>query len=689
MTAGDRWVEVVGISHEGLAVLDADRRIEFASARTSAAFGAAIDGLRGQTLTEVLPDLTAADLATIDSGSATGETTRLMYTRRGTDGWIRALRLTFVPRRSAGDDAASGTIMLTHDITRLRAFQDQRRRALHRLTLVAEDVERQIADDVHHGPIQILAALALRLGMTIGHGIELDDLRDLEQAVDSASCELRDIISAFVDRLDDAPANLLQRWAAPLLYETDLRMEIDDRSSKPPNRATTEALFVFLHETIKASLPTPAPRTISAMLADAAGGYRLTLTVPETAAETVERESDRADAAASERYAALLGGSFRVETHAPGAHRITAFLPVLDEQGWWTEPKSDDDRPDDIGLGDDASVDSSVSAALSDADGVATARASYQGLIELDRDLRIVSVNHSYARSFRRSSRELEGSHFEDIFEPDDYERLRPRVEQVRSGAPVRFEWQRRNAAGEARWTQVAGSPRLDDAGRFDGALIMTLDTTDLHLAEDLRDAVLFDLARARRAARRRAAERLERGPIQQLEAVDRRLRALIDRSDPGDVIRVIQQELERSIATLRVSVGQLAGSDAPWADALRSSLDDELGTSRPELFVDDRTEHVPSDEMADLLLRIARDVVSDAVRERRAHRVTIVLDDTGGRYRLRVTDDGVATGNVEMSSIVERVANCDGELRIDRRPGGGTVLVVSIPHTDTIVVNT
>ena len=61
---------MIETSHEGFAVLDADRRFVFASARASASVD--MPALAGAALTDVLPELGADDLAAIDAAIETG-----------------------------------------------------------------------------------------------------------------------------------------------------------------------------------------------------------------------------------------------------------------------------------------------------------------------------------------------------------------------------------------------------------------------------------------------------------------------------------------------------------------------------------------------------------------------------------------------------------------------------------------
>jgi hypothetical protein len=83
----------------------------------------------------------------------------------------------------------------------------------------------------------------------------------------------------------------------------------------------------------------------------------------------------------------------------PDTRTVAAILPALDEQGWWDEelPTASSESSDQLSY-DEAGMAHHRSGALSDGDREATARASYQGLMELDAELRVRSINESYAR---------------------------------------------------------------------------------------------------------------------------------------------------------------------------------------------------------------------------------------------------------------------------------------------------
>ncbi len=682
---------MIETSHEGVAVLDADRRFVYASPRAAATLGG--EALTGTALHTALPELGPHEHDAIDAAIERGEPLRLMVTRRPGEHRIRAVRLTFVPRQGS----SQGAIVLMQDITSLRAIQDQRRRSQHRLTEVEDEEQRRIGREIHDGPIQVLAALALRLGIATEHGVDQGDVEELEAAVEVAGAELREIIGRTSSSVDGSPATLLQRWAAPMLRDSSIGLEVEDRTASPPNRATTEALFVFLHEVIRACSRREVQRNLLAVLRNHAGGFLLEISIPESSTDAIDQQAGLAQVKAARRYAALLEGWFRVEMMTDEVRLIEAWLPPLEERGWHAdlEPVADDDRAVNIAMG------AGVQLELSEEDREAVMAASHEGLMELDGDLRIVDVNDAYAKAMGRPAEELRGLEFELLFAAEDFARLRPWVERVRNGTPVRFEWQRRNAAGERRWTQVAGSPRLDMSGRFDGALMTTLDTTDLHLAEDLRDAVLADLDRARRSARLQTSRRLNEGPIQRLEEVDRRLEKLIESGRPDDLVRLIRRELQRSIAALHASADDIADpdlSETSWSEVLRDSLSAHLDEAGCTLTIEGSPQLPLTQTRAESLVRIAREAVINAARHGAAGSVAVSVVQGDEMLRLEVRDDGSGfepadveptPGHLGMRSMHERAAELGGTLTIEPGQAGGTVLAVTVPLVvdDTFVI--
>ncbi len=175
-------------------------------------------------------------------------------------------------------------------------------------------------------------------------------------------------------------------------------------------------------------------------------------------------------------------------------------------------------------------------------------------------------------------------------------------------------------------------------------------------------------------------------GVTMELQALSGRLRDEADRATLAEVIRdaaACMAEARRSVAGLR-SDGP-AGVDLPAAlAAVGRQLTDPAD-------VELRLDLVPvsvSSEAGYQLVRIAQEAIGNAVRHAAAACVTVSLSDGGGRVRLTVADDGRGfdpaapppPGHFGLLGIRERAGRTNGTVTVDRGPGGGTVVVVSVP---------
>jgi signal transduction histidine kinase len=83
---------------------------------------------------------------------------------------------------------------------------------------------------------------------------------------------------------------------------------------------------------------------------------------------------------------------------------------------------------------------------------------------------------------------------------------------------------------------------------------------------------------------------------------------------------------------------------------------------------------------------RVLQESLSNVARHARASRVRVMLARDGERLSLRVQDDGVgisapaAAGSTGLAGMRERANAAGGQLRVRSRPGGGTVVELSLP---------
>ncbi len=697
--AAERWAEIVEASHDGMALVDPRWRIAFVSEPFAAAFGSDVTALTGTDLAVLLPGITAPRSAIAET-LGSGTTVRLEVQRRSVDAETRFLRLMLVPRPD-GTDGGRGVIAVVHDVTDLRRAQLDRRRAQQRLTAVEEELRRRIERDIHDGPIQILAALTLRVASAPATRLHPDVAGRLSRSISDASAELRHLLAELTHSERETAGEQLERWAAPLLAGTPVDLSVTDRLRTRLDRSTIETLFVFVHEVIAACVVDGNPRRIDVELEDANDGHRLAIAI---SSDVGSRYSDvllESQISAAAAYARAKGGSLEVTWQDPadGDDRhvqvAESWLPRLDASSVEiavATPTRRLDRPES-----DTEPPTGVSP-LDDADWRALAAASHEGLLEIDADLTVTFVNESYATAMQRPAADMLGLPFDHLFAPGDYERLGPYVRKVQAGEAIRFDWQRRNAVGQQRWTQVSASPRSDASGAFAGALLATLDTTDFHQTIDLAQAVYDQIEQTRRRVSHDIALRLQDGPLELLEAVSSQLRALSEADDADTPVRAIHAELDRSIAALRDSLGQLAEPDVAsqeWSRALGDSVASLIASTPIELTISDEVSSPISLQHASTIVRVAREAIANAVLHGRAGRVDVTLGDHDDVFELRIVDDGIGVttddlrprpGHLGIRSMRERVAEHQGSLTIEPDEHRGTIVVAVLPKSPGIL---
>ncbi len=192
-------------------------------------------------------------------------------------------------------------------------------------------------------------------------------------------------------------------------------------------------------------------------------------------------------------------------------------------------------------------------------------------------------------------------------------------------------------------------------------------------LAVELHDSISQSLAGASfqiKAARNLAAE----DPV----AADGHLRLA------ARTLLFCRNELRNCIWELRSQTLEATRMD----DAIRQTLQPHIGSAQLNVRFNVHRRRL-SDDTAHALLRIIRELASNAVRHGHATRIQIAGCLEGGKIFFSVTDDGcgfdpghcpgVNEGHFGLQGVRERVASQDGSLTIESRPGAGTRVAVSL----------
>ena len=216
-----------------------------------------------------------------------------------------------------------------------------------------------------------------------------------------------------------------------------------------------------------------------------------------------------------------------------------------------------------------------------------------------------------------------------------------------------------------------------------------------LREAQRERESLLVHALEASADERRRIASDLHDGPVQGLAGVAYSLNATAAR------VPEVGADLEHAASATRNAIRQLRSvlvaihppnlRSAGLASALKdlvaplhaAGVITQLDVPQ-DLHVDAGTEM--------LLFRAAGEAVRNVERHARAKHVTVSVDDTDGKVRLEVADDGTgfvptelerrrAEGHVGLSLLEQLVTRAGGTLQIESSPGHGTLLRVEVPR--------
>jgi two-component system, NarL family, sensor kinase len=196
---------------------------------------------------------------------------------------------------------------------------------------------------------------------------------------------------------------------------------------------------------------------------------------------------------------------------------------------------------------------------------------------------------------------------------------------------------------------------------------------------------------------RRRVADSIHDGPVQELIGLDMILSAAHNAAEKGrgeEAAGLIDEARELGMRNLRalrdeiVDLGPYAFQEISFETAIENCLpvwrrryDFEVGLAI------ERIDMPP--EMSGHLFRIAQEAVVNAGRHAEAHAVSISLRTVGSQVELRVTDDGHGfdgkdpfaagePGHLGLASMRERAELMDGTLDIETSERGTRVLVLA-----------
>jgi two-component system, NarL family, sensor kinase len=190
-------------------------------------------------------------------------------------------------------------------------------------------------------------------------------------------------------------------------------------------------------------------------------------------------------------------------------------------------------------------------------------------------------------------------------------------------------------------------------------------------------------------AARRRIAQLIHDDALQSLLAANQELheaapgRAQVTRAH--EVVSASIARLREALVALHPVTLEEGGFELALGAVTRQA--ERQGGFAVEVDVDPEA----IGDQDELLLAVARELITNAVRHSGASRVSVSLRRVDGGVELEVADDGsgipagrreqaLADGHIGLASVTQRLGAAGGGLEITDAPGGGTVAVARVP---------
>jgi signal transduction histidine kinase len=177
------------------------------------------------------------------------------------------------------------------------------------------------------------------------------------------------------------------------------------------------------------------------------------------------------------------------------------------------------------------------------------------------------------------------------------------------------------------------------------------------------------------------------------------------------EVAREMGSHGQTRIQTVRGRLDEIQEQMRRFCHELRPTILEDLGVGPALRFLAGRMatqtgigiviecslEERPSPRVETALYRIVQEALTNVAKHARATRAIVRLEESDGRIRCTVEDDGIgfdpavsgttgARGGLGLVGIRERLSPLSGELLVESAPGGGARLVVTLPVENALV---
>jgi signal transduction histidine kinase len=216
-----------------------------------------------------------------------------------------------------------------------------------------------------------------------------------------------------------------------------------------------------------------------------------------------------------------------------------------------------------------------------------------------------------------------------------------------------------------------------------------------LRKSHEQRRRLVAQLVQAEEEERRRIAGDIHDDSLQLMAAVAMHLynvRRHVEDADEQRALSALEETVRSAIGRLRHLLFDLQPMTLDregLAAALQLLLTETIETAGTAWRIENRLSAEPPREARTILYRIAREALANVRRHAAASKVDVVLEEEGGGFLVRITDDGKGfqpealnpkPGHLGVGAMRERAEVTGGWFRIEGAPGRGSTVEFWVP---------
>jgi PAS domain S-box-containing protein len=324
------------------------------------------------------------------------------------------------------------------------------------------------------------------------------------------------------------------------------------------------------------------------------------------------------------------------------------------------------------------------------------------GILLVDSQSRIVRANRAMQEMVGDTEEAMLHHYVYEYAHPDDVAIWQAAAQSLLDGEQqlLRYETRYLHRNGSLMWAALSITLLHDDPESYPFILVLAENIT----AEKQAAAELAEMRRrlleSGEADRQRLAQELHDGPMQDLYGTVFRAADFLDQaSDPAEQARLKDvQEMVRNVANrLREICAELRPptlTNLGLETAIRSHaerLQEQLPGLEFQLTLSKDGQVLPPHTRL-AFFRIYQECIANTVRHAQATRVVVAFHSGAEQAELDIWDNGqgfelpdkwvdlLRGGRSGLAQVAERVEAMNGTLKIETRPGGGTLVHVTAP---------